>query len=139
MKVIINSAIGGFSYSYEAMKELIKRGSIAIEVLPITAWGDRAEETKKEFSFDIGDGFFADSEFESSAILKGDTIYCTDWSEIAARTDLIAIVVVEELKERAFTKGGQLKIVEIPDGIKFKICSGDDGREWIAEEHRTWA
>ncbi len=35
--------------------------------------------------------------------------------------------------------GEGLKIVEIPDGVKFYIFGHDDGSEIINERHRTWS
>ena len=32
----------------------------------------------------------------------------------------------------------QLKVVTIPDGVDWILCS-NDGVEWIAERHRTWS
>lgn len=55
------------------------------------------------------------------------------------RNDPSLIKVIEELGvESASGTSCTLKLVEIPDDIDFIICSDDDGREWIAEKHRTW-
>ena len=31
-----------------------------------------------------------------------------------------------------------LKVIEIPEDIKWSIGEADDGREWVFEQHRTW-
>ena len=47
------------------------------------------------------------------------------------------IKVVEQLGEAANGPGAKLKVVEIPDDVAWQI-EEYDGREWVAEEHRTW-
>lgn len=54
------------------------------------------------------------------------------------RSDPVLVRIVEELGSRANSPYSKLKIVEIPDGVEFTIEEADDGREWIAEKHRTW-
>ena len=48
------------------------------------------------------------------------------------------IECVEKLGEKANGSLAELKIVEIPDNVKYEI-EDYDGVEWIAEEHRTWS
>ena len=52
------------------------------------------------------------------------------------RTNPLLIKVVKEMDVFA---GCDTKIVEVPDDVEFEIESGDDGREWVAEKHRTWS
>lgn len=54
------------------------------------------------------------------------------------RSDPNLIRVVEKLGEKADGKFAELEIVEIPDGTDW-VIEEYDGREWIAEAHRTWA
>lgn len=53
------------------------------------------------------------------------------------RDDELLIRVVEELGEKASDTYANLKVVEIPDNVEWKIeeCGG---HEHIAEVHRTW-
>jgi hypothetical protein len=44
------------------------------------------------------------------------------------------VKAVEELPEK---DSKPLKVVEIPDGVKWQI-EEYDGSEWVAEKHRTW-
>jgi hypothetical protein len=53
------------------------------------------------------------------------------------RKDPILIEIVEQLGKKADGKLASLKIVEIPDDVEFHI-SEYYGKEWIAENHRTW-
>jgi hypothetical protein len=53
------------------------------------------------------------------------------------RTDPLLIQVVEELGVGANGNHACLKIIDIPDDIEYTI-EEYDGKEWIAEVHRTW-
>jgi hypothetical protein len=54
-----------------------------------------------------------------------------------SRDDEVLVKIVEELGTKANGFYSELKIVEIPDDVKW--CIEDfDGKEWVAEEHRTW-
>ena len=56
---------------------------------------------------------------------------------IVNRTDPDLIKCVETLGKRANSKIARLKIVEIPDDVKWKITQ-DEGLEQIEEIHRVW-
>ena len=57
--------------------------------------------------------------------------------QIIARDDLKLVQVVEELGEAANGHGADLRVVAIPDDIRWEI-SAVDGIEHISEAHRTW-
>lgn len=50
-----------------------------------------------------------------------------------ARTDDDLLYAVKE-----FGGGDGLRVVEIPDGVDWYVTEGEDGSEYVAEEHRTW-
>ena len=54
------------------------------------------------------------------------------------RDDPLLIEVITELGEEASTRYSQHKIIEIPDNVEWYIYQGEDGREAIHEQHRTW-
>jgi hypothetical protein len=54
-----------------------------------------------------------------------------------ARDDAHLIAVVELMGSEASGRYADLRIVEIPDDIKWYI-EEYDGLEWVAETHRTW-
>lgn len=60
------------------------------------------------------------------------------FDEDSKRADLKLVECVEKLGNKADGNGAQLKVVEIPDGTDFCI-EEYDGREWVAEQHRTWS
>jgi len=53
------------------------------------------------------------------------------------RDDTVLVQVVRELGEAANSRFSNLKVVEIPADVEWQI-EEYDGREWIAEKHRTW-
>lgn len=53
------------------------------------------------------------------------------------RNDPILIQVVETLGEKANGRYSELRVVEIPDDIKWQV-EEYDGSEWIAEAHRIF-
>ena len=119
MKVIINKCYGGFGFSKEAIIRMRELGYERANSVPINE-----EEYNKKY--------------------PGTTIHFHDRNSYSfyddynnERTNPIVIQVVEELKDKASGQFAELKIVEIPDDIKYGI-EEYDGIEWVAEKHRTW-
>ena len=55
------------------------------------------------------------------------------------RNDSVLVEVVETLGDKASGKYSELKVVEIPDDVKWYITNHHQGEgENIVEEHRTW-
>jgi len=54
------------------------------------------------------------------------------------RDDPVLVEVVESMGSDANGKFADLKVVEVPDGVKWHI-QDYDGAEWVAETHRTWS
>lgn len=59
-------------------------------------------------------------------------------NEMSDRTDPALIDVVETLGKDANGTYADLKIVEVPDDVKWHIAEYD-GDEWVAEDHRKWS
>ena len=53
------------------------------------------------------------------------------------RDDPILIKVIEELGTKANTKYSELKIISIPNNVKWEI-EEYDGQEWVSEKHKIW-
>lgn len=53
------------------------------------------------------------------------------------RDDPYLIQLIEDMGDEVDTRYSKLKIVEIPDDVKWHIGEYD-GIEWVAENHRTW-
>ena len=60
------------------------------------------------------------------------------WDKDISRDDPVLVSIVETLGERANNSYSRLKVVEIPDDVEWNI-EEYDGREWVAEVHRTWS
>jgi len=78
---------------------------------------------------------------------KAEALYCAyanidsdNYSNYDVDRDCpILLQVIEQLGVDACSgKYAQLKVVEIPDDVEWGI-EEYDGREWIAEVHRTWS
>lgn len=54
------------------------------------------------------------------------------------RTDPILIQVVEELGVESNGKHAKLKVVEVPDDVKWELVESEHGSESIHEVHRVW-
>ena len=54
------------------------------------------------------------------------------------RDDPHLVQTIQELGEAANNRYSELKVVEVPDGVEWTIHEYD-GREWVAEAHRTWS
>ena len=111
MKVVINTTFGGFGLSEAAIERFFQLNNWVLE---------------KKFS-DYGVMYFKDKAIDENYFSEFDI----------PRYDPFLVQVVEELQENANSEFSSLKIVEIPDGIDFTV-EEYDGREWIAETHRTW-
>jgi hypothetical protein len=59
------------------------------------------------------------------------------WAGSLDRDDPNLVRVVQELGEAANNIYSELKIVDIPAGVKWHIHEYD-GLEYVAEDHRTW-
>lgn len=59
-----------------------------------------------------------------------------EWEELR-RDDPSLVKVVRELGAKANGEYAALKIVEVPDGVKWTVFDYD-GMEHVAEVHRTW-
>lgn len=53
------------------------------------------------------------------------------------RSNYLLVEAVSKLKDKANGLYSELKVIEIPDDIEWKIFASN-GEEWIAEKHRTW-
>ena len=140
-KVVINTCFGGFSLSTEAEREYLRRqgkeaffytnergprGGVSFD-----AFVRATEDSLITYTFteDKGDRFTKEEWVDDAGY-----IYLRDLE----RDDPDLVSVVEELGERANGSHAALKIVEVPDGVEWAI-EEYDGREWIAEKHRTWS
>ena len=140
MKVVINSCFGGFGLSHEAVMRYFEIKGIA--VYPEqgkdywkfwTYWTVKPED---RIEYKEGEDFYKMSMKDRAAYNKAhseQTIYERD----IERDDPALVQAVEELGVHANGDHAELTVVEIPDGVNY-VIEEYDGREHIAEAHRTW-
>ena len=122
MKVAINSCYGGFSLSDEAFEKLLTRMGIEfvkVEDMEYKSLG--ITHYYRKGMVDKDEGYLSHYDFTNNN---------------RASEDLIA--VIEELGEAANGRCADIKIVEVPDDVRWTI-EEYDGNEWVAEVHRTWS
>lgn len=56
---------------------------------------------------------------------------------LITRDDVDLVAAVEQIGSLASGNFADLKVVEIPDDVNW-VIEEYDGKEWIAESHRTW-
>ena len=113
VKIVINSDYGGFSLSDEAILEYGRRKGLNLVKDENTSWS---------VSIFYKDSVAKENYFEDREI---------------PRNDPALVEVVEKLGEAAYGFAANLKIVEIPEDVDWYV-EENDGREWVAEKHRTW-
>jgi hypothetical protein len=121
MKVVINVCYGGFGISNVAFEKLLERKSIAFNKVP-------AKYPIREHDSDY---------YRVDADPDGED-YISEYDFFDNRADSDLIAVIEELGKDSWGWASELKIVEIPDDVKWHIHDYD-GMEHVAEDHRTWS
>lgn len=115
MKVVINACFGGFGLSELAFERYLDIKCIEYE--------------KEVKSYGIVCYY--------NAGFLGNNLHYLDEIDIE-RSDPALVQVVEEMREEANSQFSSLKIVEIPDDVKWEIQEYD-GCESIHEVHRVWS
>jgi hypothetical protein len=113
MKVVINSSYGAFGLSEEA--HILYAKLKGYKLIKAECFGYQT--------------FFKNEVTDENLV--------DDWTFDRSDPDLVK--VVETLGEKSsHGKNIKLKVVEIPDDVKWYIERLDQGFEWVAECHRTW-
>ncbi len=115
MKIVINKKHGGFHLSKDAV--LLYGEKKGLNIIA------KQDEVIKDLCH-----YYLNEEKEENSFAEWDI----------ERTDPALIEVVEQLGDLANTRYTRLKIVEVPDNVKWEI-NDYDGVEWVAEQHRTWS
>ena len=113
-RIVINTRYGGFSLSREATLLYLELSGTAYTL---------EQQEDRERQLRLGDRIMVEGyEFESRSINRGDPALVT---------------TVRRLGSKADGDYAKLKIVEVPAGVAWQI-DDYDGKEWVAEVHRTW-
>jgi hypothetical protein len=114
-EIVINACHGGYGLSLEAELLYLKKSLIDYTT----------EDRVSRY----------DTERYGPEILVNGSVWRSRFD--IRRDDPVLVSVVRELGSRANGNFAELKIVEIPASVNWQIKEYD-GREWIAETHRTW-
>lgn len=114
MKIVINSDFGGFGLSNEAIREYALRKGYTL-----------VEEVSEQF---------AHTNFYKGEVSDENFFFESD----IPRNDELLVEIVQQMGAAANGRFSSLKIVEIPDDVNWYIAEYD-GREHVAERHRTWS
>lgn len=142
MKVVVNSCYGGFSLSQEAVMRYAEIKGITLypEIDPkwksmklVTYWTCPPEERT---------GILPDEKFHEASMEERQASNNAYGSRTLndreiARDDPVLVQVVEEMGNDANGRCADLRVIEIPDDVNWEI-EEYDGKEWVAEVHRTW-
>jgi hypothetical protein len=112
--IVINECHGGFGLSREAQLAYLDRAGIAY--IPV-AREDRYSNLTHGPYIMVNGNHWSDREID--------------------RDDPVLVSLVRELGTEAFGAHAELKVVTIPADVEWEI-NEYDGREWVAEKHRTW-
>lgn len=143
MKIVINNCHGGFSLSDEAIDRYIELKGLKLYKQYNEKWKCTSyyyvpyEEYEKVHKNDMIKAEW-EGESEGWGRYTESNKLCWNGDRNIERNDPILIQVVEELGDKANDRYSELKIVEIPDDVKWQIDEYD-GAEWVAEQHRTWS
>lgn len=128
-KVVINRCFGGFGLSKAAVMRYAElkgftlyheKSSICDHYyrVPVKEYHNIEQQVKDSGDYSLIDGlYFSEREIE--------------------RDDPLLVQVVEELGKKSWGWAAELTVVEIPEDVDWHIVDYD-GREHIAETHRTW-
>lgn len=142
-KVVINAQYGGFSLSREGMERYCEiknipcwiEDDLQFKTMGIfTVWITPPEE---RIELKEGEEFYKMPLEDRQAYNQqyADQTLC---HYKIARDDPALVQLVEEDAEKYEGRHATLKVVEIPDDVKWEIAEYD-GNEWVAEVHRTWS
>jgi hypothetical protein len=126
MKIVINACYGGFGLSHEAIMRYAEIKGINLvwkEHRSLNYYYKDCVSDENYFYYYYKDCVSDENYFSYSDI---------------PRNDPALVQVVEEMGSAANDEYAKLKIVEIPDDVRWHIAEYD-GSEHIAENHRTWS
>ena len=114
MKIVINKKHGNFSLSEEAV--LFYGDKKGLNIIA------KQDEVVKDLCH-----YYLNEEKEENSFCEWDI----------ERNDPVLVEVVEQLGDLANTRHTRLKVVEVPDDVKWYIHDYD-GIESVYEKHRIW-
>jgi hypothetical protein len=129
MKVIIAPAVCGFSLNRDCLEELFaRRPELFDEPFP-------ADELRLEGQTDA-----ELLDWHSSAVMRQGHLHFLKEKDPDLRTDAVLLAALEAYGDTALRGKdcSRLKVVEVPDDVRWYVREDDDGSESIHETHRVW-
>jgi len=129
MKVIIAPEVCGFSLSRDCLEELFaRRPDLFNDPFP-------AEELRLE-----GQSDEELLDWHSSAVLREGHLNFLKEKDPGLRTDAVLLAALAAHGDTALRGKdcSHLKVVEVPDDVRWYIREDDDGSESVHETHRVW-
>ena len=146
MKIVINSCYGGFGLSPEALLWLYERGYDGKDFCtPVAEWFQESDD----HPFSLKKNLDKWKEYLAGPKGQRDAWFITTFTpdeksvlhlmrDEEARTHPLVIECVETLGKASWGAAAELKIIEIPENIKYEIHEYD-GFESVHETHRSWS
>jgi hypothetical protein len=140
-RIVINTCHGGFGLSHEAILAYLDKCGRPVwtevnekfkGLIPFNYYLVPPEERMQSDPDNWHDMTLAQRQAHNAAYSQ--TVF---HDRDIARDDAYLVAVVEELGARASGRHAELKVVEIPAEVDWEIDEYD-GKEWVAEKHRTW-
>jgi hypothetical protein len=141
-RIVINACHGGFGLSIEAVQRYLELLGVPVwsefdtrfkSLGLVTYWlvppgSDRVEVEPKNWNTMSTAERAAHNKKYSDQVFQERDI---------ARDDPFLVQTVLELGERANGRHSELRVVEVPGDVDW-VIEEYDGKEWVAESHRTW-
>lgn len=134
MKIVINTKYGGFNLSYAGVMKYAKLSGLKLNAY-VNKRDSNGNINFNEYRKYNGKGDELLIYYSTGKLNSVSEGYFS--ARDIQRNDKNLVAVVEQLGEKANSKFSKLKVVEIPDDVKWTI-EEYDGIEWVTEEHRTW-
>lgn len=140
-KIVINKCYGGFNVSHEAILRYAEIKGITLYPESIdSAFGGYVyytvpkDQRITEVSTQDWYNMPQDDRIAYNEAYRQQTLSDHEF----ARDDPALVQAVEELGAKANGPCANLAIIETPDGVSWQV-EEYDGKEWVAEVHRTWS
>ena len=146
MKLVVNRCYGGFRLSDKAYEWLGQRGIPIVPYYPSTRVNQRFVEdprNNKNNGKVIFDRKISPKDPDNVLDTEERTIlamgrYWDGWTRMEEhRGDPLVVQCVEALGKDASSSLSELEVVNIPDGIQWRL-DDYDGIESVEEQHRSW-
>jgi hypothetical protein len=136
-QIVINACFGGFSLSYEGLMAYAKEKGVKLYPYVEKRNGDRKNKEFEPFIAGKNTGliFYFTKPLKNGKWAKENDCYFYD-REIK-RDDPALVAVIKKLGKKASGECANLKIVEIPDDVKW-VIGEYDGNECVEEAHQSW-